>query len=267
VNVAGTVAVVVAPNPAAVGQSVAASITLTPNANGSPFQRGTVEWGDGGTSPIGGQSTTVQHTYTRGGTYVVRATAFDQLGDSASSTATLVVNAAFRPTVSIVPVGNPAIGGVTNFTLTVNPAPNSGATIDDVQVDFGDGEVRDLGAVTGTVPIQHVYATGGTFVVTATARDTLGGTGTGATIIVVSFTVSLSTSVSVKTGTFTANLNPANTPISNFFWDFGDGTSQNTGSTNQTSHTYALAGTYTVTVSATATNGQTASATRTIVIP
>ena len=268
VNVAGTVAVTVAPNPAAVGQSVAASVTLTANANGSPFQRGTVEWGDGSApSPIGGQSTTVQHTYTRGGTFVVRATAFDQLGDSASSTATLVVNAAFKPTVSIVPVGNPAIGGVTNFTLTVNPAPNSGATIDDVQVDFGDGEVRDLGAVTGTVPIQHVYSTGGTFVVSATARDTLGGTGTGATIIVVSFTVSLSTSVSVKTGTFTANLNPANTPISNFFWDFGDGTSQNTGSTNQTSHMYALAGTYTVTVSATATNGQTASATRTIVIP
>ena len=53
----------------------------------------------------------------------------------------------------------------------------------------------------------------------------------------------------------------------NFFWNFGDGTSQNTGSTNQVSHTYALAGTYTVTVSATATNGQTASSTGTIVIP
>jgi PKD repeat protein len=198
---------------------------------------------------------------------VVRATVFDQLGDSTSSSATLLVNAALRPTVSIVPVGNPAIGGVTNFNLTVNPAPNSGAVIEDVQVDFGDGEVRDLGAVTGTVPIQHVYATGGTFVVTATARDSLGSTGSGATVIVVSFTVSISTSRSGSTGTFVANLNPANTPISNFFWNFGDGTSQNTGSTNQVSHTYALAGTYTVTVSATATNGQTASSTGTIVIP
>jgi adhesin/invasin len=269
VNVAGTVAVVVAPSPAAVGQPVSANVTLTANANGTPFQRGTVEWGDGASSPIPGSSSTVQHTYTRAGTYVVRATAFDQLGDSASSTATLVVSAALKPTVSIVPVGNPAIGGVTNFTLTVNPAPNSGATIDDVQVDFGDGEVRDLGAITGTVPIQHVYSTGGTFVVSATARDTLGGTGTGATVIVVSFTVSLSSAVNVatKTATFTANLNPANTPISNFFWNYGDGTSENSGTVNQRNHTYVLSGTYTVTVSATATNGQTASATGTIVIP
>ena len=267
VNVAGTIAVTVAPSPGVVGQPVAATVTLTPNANGSPFQRGTVEWGDGGSTAIGGSSTTVQHTYTRSGTYVVRVTVLDQLGDSSSSSATLLVNAALRPTVSIVPVGNPAIGGVTNFNLTVNPAPNSGAVIEDVQVDFGDGEVRDLGAVTGTVPIQHVYATGGTFVVTATARDSLGSTGSGATVIVVSFTVSISTSRSGSTGTFVANLNPANTPISNFFWNFGDGTSQNTGSTNQVSHTYALAGTYTVTVSATATNGQTASSTGTIVIP
>jgi hypothetical protein len=267
VNVAGTVAVVVAPSPAAVGQPVSASVTLTPNANGSPFQRGTVEWGDGVSSPIGGTSTTVPHTYTRSGTYVVRATAFDQLGDPSSSTVTLIVNAALRPVVSIQPVGNPAIGGVTNFTLSVNPAAGSGTAIDDVQVDFGDGEVRDLGPVTGTVSLQHVYATGGTFVVTATARDTLGSIGTGTTVIVVSFTVSLSTSRSLNVGTFTANLNPANTPISNFFWNFGDGTSVNTGSVNQTSHPYALAGTYTVTVSATATNGQTASATGTIVIP
>jgi hypothetical protein len=265
--VAGTIAVAVAPNPGFVGQPVTASVTLTPNANGSPFQRGTVEFGDGASIAIGPSSASVSHTYTRGGTYVVRATEFDLLGDSISSTATLVVNAALKPTVSIVPVGNPAIGGVTNFNLTVTPAAGSGATIDDVQVDFGDGEVRDLGAVSGTVPLQHVYATGGTFVVTATARDTLGGTGSGATIIVVSFTVSMSTSRSLNVGTFVANLNPANTPISNFFWNFGDGTSQNTGSTNQVNHTYALAGTYTVTVSATATNGQTASTTGTIVIP
>jgi hypothetical protein len=266
-NVAGTLAVAVAPNPGVVGQPVAATVTLTAAANGTPFQRGTVEWGDGTSTTIGGSSTTVQHSYTRSGTYVVRATAFDQLGDPSSSTATLVVNAALRPTVSIVPVGNPAIGGVTNFTLSVNAANGSGASIEDVQVDFGDGEVRDLGAVSGTVPLQHVYATGGTFVVNATARDTLGSTGTGATVIVVSFTVSLSTSVSVKTGTFTANLNPANTPVSNFFWDYGDGTSENSGTVNQRSHTYALAGTYTVTVSATASNGQTASTTRTVVIP
>lgn len=267
VNVAGTVAVVVAPSPGVVGQPVSASVTLTANANGTPFQRGTVEWGDGGSTAIPGSSSTVQHTYTRAGTYVVRATAFDQLGDSSSSTATLLVNAALKPTVQIVPVGNPAIGGVTNFNLTVNAAAGSGATIDDVQVDFGDGEVRDLGSISGTVPLQHVYGTGGTFVVTATARDTLGATGTGATVIVVSFTVSLSASVSGKIGTFTANLNPANTPISNFFWDYGDGTSENSGTVNQRSHTYALAGTYTVTVSATATNGQTASATRAVTIP
>ncbi len=267
VNVAGTVAVTVAPSPAVVGQPVSASVTLTPNTAGSPFQRGTVEWGDGQSSAIAGSSTTVTHTYTRSGTFVVRATAFDQLGDQSSSSATLLVNAALRPVVTIQPVGNPAIGGVTNFTLSVNPAAGSGAAIDDVQVDFGDGDVKDLGAVTGTVQLQHVYTTGGTYVVTASARDTLGQTGTGVSVIVVSFTMSMSTSRSGSTGTFTANVNPANTPISNFFWNFGDGTSQNTGSTNQISHTYALAGTYTVNVSATSTNGQTASATGTIVIP
>jgi hypothetical protein len=266
INATGTVTVAATPSPASVGQPVSVSVTLAqPASGGTPWQRSTIDFGDGTSVAGGPTSNTYQHTYTRAGTFVIRATAFDQIGDNSSGTATLVVNAAPKPTVTITPVGTPAAGTATNFTLTVTPA--AGTTIQDVRVDFGDGHSYDLGAFSGTTTVQNVYAAAGTYTVTATASDTTGVSATGTAVVVVPFTVTLSTSKAANTATFTANVNPPGTSISSYFWVFGDGQSQTT-TTNSTSHTY-VPGTYQgVSVTATGTNGQAASSSpQTIVIP
>ncbi len=44
------------------------------------------------------------------------------------------------------------------FTGSVTPAANSGAVIQSVVMDYGDGTTQPLGAITGTaIALHHVY--------------------------------------------------------------------------------------------------------------
>jgi hypothetical protein len=200
---------------------------------------------------------------------VIRATAFDQLGDSSSNTVSLIVASAPRPTVSISTTGNSTAGQTTTFNVTVTAAAG-GAAIEDVSVNFGDGTVTNLGAFTGTQPIPHTYQTAGEYKATVEARDVNGATGSSSTVITVqAFTVALAYTKNIPTftATFTATVNPPGTAVSTYFWDFGDGSTQPTFN-NSISHTYAsVPATYTATVTATTPNGKTASSTTTITFP
>jgi hypothetical protein len=266
VNTAGSVVVTATPSPAAVGQTVGVSVALTTPATGSPFQRTLIDFGDGSSTTAGGSNTTVQHVYTRSGTFVIRATATDQLGDSASSTATLVVNSAPRPSVSISSVGSATAGSATSFSVTATPAPNGGAPIENVTVTFGDGASVNLGGFSGTTTVQHVYAAAGTYTATAAAEDTAGGTASQSTVVVVPFSVTLSSTHTGLVASFTANLNPPGTTVSSYFWNYGDGTSE-TSTSNQRNHTYTAAGTYSVSVIASSPSGQTQSSSTNITVP
>ena len=270
VNTVGTVAVTATPSPGVVGLPTSISVTLTASATGSPFQRTVIDFGDGVSRTEGGTSTTVPHTYTRAGTYVIRATAFDQLGDSTSSTVSLIVASAPRPTVSISATGNPTAGQVTTFNVNVTAAAG-GAAIEDVSVNFGDGSpVVGLGASTGNQQVPHTYQTAGEYRATVDAKDVNGATGSASTLITVqAFTVALAYTKNIPTftATFTATVNPPGTSISTYFWDFGDGSTQPTFN-NSVSHTYpSVPATYTVIVTATTPNGRTASATTTVTFP
>jgi hypothetical protein len=174
--------------------------------------------------------------------------------------AAITITTSARPTVAIsVPVNStPTEGGVTTLSITVTVGTN-GAPMQNVTVDYGDGTSDDLGTVTGTIAVQHVYRDDGTFSPKVTAVDTSGATATASTVIFVQpLLVSISATTTGLTATFTANVSPAGSSVASYTWNFGDGTSQTT-SSNQVSHTYDAAGTYTVRVSARTSTGHTSS--------
>jgi PKD repeat protein len=158
--------------------------------------------------------------------------------------------------------------------VTVTPASSGGSPIQSVVIDYGDGSSDNLGSVTGTVSIQHVYGNEGTYTPTVTATDSTGSSTTASTVI---FVQPLIVGVSASKGTttpattevdFTANVSPSGSSVASYTWSFGDGTSQTT-SSNQTSHTYpnAPSRTYTVRVTARLSTGNSSSGSTTVRIP
>lgn len=187
-------------------------------------------------------------------------------GGTTSTAVTITTTA--RPTVSIsVASGTtPTEGGVTTFSITANPGTN-GAPMQNVTVDYGDGSSDDLGTVSGTIGVQHVYRDDGSFSPRVTAQDTSGATATASTVIFVQpLLVSISATSTGLSATFTANVSPAGSSVASYSWNFGDGTSQTT-SSNQVSHTYSAAGTYSVRVGARTSTGHTSSGTTSVSVP
>jgi PKD repeat protein len=189
----------------------------------------------------------------------------------------VLIRVAQLPAVSISPPPTAAVGQPANFQLTVT-SPAGGSPIQNVTVDFGDGTRRSYGAVTGTQSVQHTYQSSGTYLVTATATDAAGQSGTVSTSVSVtrqSILVNLSVTPNPATVnqlvTVSANVTgsttppgagsppPAATQPQRFEYDFGDGTVRSINSPS-TTHIYSQAGTRLVRVSVFMTDGQTATA-------
>lgn len=188
-------------------------------------------------------------------------------GGTTSSPVTISITV--RPTVSIALAqgSTPVEGGITTFSITVNTA-SGGSPLQSVVVNYGDGSSDDLGSVTGTVTVQHVYGEDGSFTPSVVATDVTGASASASTVIVVQ-PMLLSIVASLPTGlqiTLTANISPPGTAIASYTWSFGDGTSQTTSSVT-TTKTYVLAGTYTVRVTARSATNHTATATATVRVP
>ncbi len=186
-------------------------------------------------------------------------------------TAQVTVTISVRPTVSIslASGSTPVEGGITTFSVTVNTA-TGGSPLQSVIVDYDDGSRDDLGAVSGTVSVQHIYGNDGSFTPSVTATDTAGASASASTVIVVqpmlvSITATPST-VNPKTFTFTANVSPPGASVASFTWTFGDGTGVTTSSAS-TSHTYTLAGDRTIRVTIRTATNRTATGSTTITVP
>ena len=184
-------------------------------------------------------------------------------GGTASAAASITLSS--RPTVSITALGTPFEGGVTTLSITVTPAASGGAPIENVNVNYGDGTSDNLGSVSGTISVQHVYSDEGSYTPTVTAQDSSGSSVTASTVIFVQpLLVSITaTQQSAKTFSFTANVNPAGASVASYTWSFGDGTTV-TEPDATTSHTYATAGNKSVRVTARTSTGSSASGTTTV---
>lgn len=185
-------------------------------------------------------------------------------GSTATLTSKVTITARDLPFVALAatsPVGGPAntseAGQPTIFTLT--PAPNAG--IRSVRVDFGDGNIRTLGAVPAATTITHTYARSGSYAVTATATDAFNFTGTSSIVVNVFDRSTVGVQLQVLSNlaglvTFSASITGTVSGSIRFYeWDFGD----NTGTTTtgpQTSHRYTSTGTFVVRLRVVTTTGQ-----------
>jgi PKD domain. len=149
----------------------------------------------------------------------------------------------------------------------VNTA-TGGAPLQSVVVSYGDGSSDDLGAVSGTVSVQHVYGDDGTFTPSVTATDTSGATATASTVIVVQpvlVSISASPQTTPRLYNFTANVT-AGVTVASYTWTFGDGTSDTTTGA-VTSHLYATAGNKEVTVTIRTSTNVSAKGVTTVTVP
>jgi hypothetical protein len=88
------------------------------------------------------------------------------------------------PTITITCPASPQIVGVPG-AFTVTPATTAAFPIQNVTVDLGDGDTRNLGQITGPTSFTKAYASEGGFTVTATVTDTNGQRGSSSCAVVV----------------------------------------------------------------------------------
>src|SRR5690606_38361725 len=154
-----------------------------------------------------------------------------------------------RSGLTITPPNTPFASTPASFTVGVT----SGATVKSVRVNWGDGTSTDLGAISGSGPVQKTYGSGGAYTVTATATmaDNSVEPAVSTAVSVGEFTVNLSTtniSPSVNASVpFSAATTPNTTQVREYRWNFGDGTEAVTAGPS-INKVYNAAGTYTVTV-------------------
>jgi PKD repeat protein len=114
--------------------------------------------------------------------------------------------------------------------------------------------------------VQHVYASSGTYTVTAIATDSNGSTGSGSTVIVIGnrATPTMTFTVAPTFGPVTTNFQftvvvtvPAGSTatVDHYEWNFGDGSATRSTASSSTNHVYATTGTFTPTVTAVMSDG------------
>ena len=226
-----------------VNEVVIFTATATPTSGTTTIDRYAWNFGDGTTVTTNGNSTS--HVYTSSGlkTASVTVTAADE------SSGTGVVNINIQPSTPI------------NVNLAASPSP---ATEDEVVLlsatvtgstvpvssyfwEFGDVGGGSSVTTTGNT-VTHIYSTPGQVLPRVTVTNTDGDTGSTQIALVVApsvFSVALTFSpASPDSGTlvtFTAQVNPQTTVVSDYMWDFGDGTAVVTTSSNTTTHTFSSA--------------------------
>jgi PKD repeat protein len=206
-------------------------------------------FGDGG-SAVG---PTVTHAYASAGTYKVRLTVVDNLGATATDSATVTVSGTSTNAKPVAKANGPYSGTVGNaVTFSSAGSADSDGTITSYAWKFGDG---------GTGSEQnpsHAYTTAGTFVAILTVTDNLGAFDDDTTQVTITsggggggnakpvanangpYTGTAGTPVTFSS----AGSADSDGTIVAYSWNFGDGTAAGTGASP--THTYAAAGTYQV---------------------
>jgi PKD domain-containing protein len=202
---------------------------------------------------------------------------------SGQSSGSVTVNVSGAPSIVITPPATPPGAGLpASFTIAITAATANGSAIRNVRVNWGDGGSQDLGVVTGSAVVSHVYDIAQNYVVTVTATDSFGNSVTVSSFVTVipvgSPTVNVTASVPttpnpITTVTFTIQVTPpTGVGIRNATIDYGDHQSDTLGGVNGTitkTHTYTHTPNqpYTVSVTVEDTLHRLTTGTTTIVVP
>ena len=262
VDVAAAPAIVITPPTTAPTSGLPSTYTIaiTPaTTNGSAIRNVIVNWGDGATQDLGAPTgtVTVAHTYRSAGTYTITATATDTSGNVVTVSTSVTVNTT-QIGLTITPPSTPPSAGLPAvFTFALGALP-PGDFVKDVVVDWGDGKTQNLGAISATTTVSHVYTTADSYTVRATLNDTAGNTTTVSTSVTVvatsNPTIIITPTVPVGSREVTFQIQvtaPSGVGIVDATIDFGDGVTQSLGGLSGTvtlRHTYPRAGSFPVTV-------------------
>jgi hypothetical protein len=244
-------------SPTEVNRSVAFEATVPNRTLGGPFG---LRWtfGDGATAvgPV------VAHAFPLPGTFVVRVSVTDSLGDRNSSSVPVVV----APLPSVTLVANRTTidaGEAVGFVAT----PQGGVGPIAIVWNFGDGS-----GATGTSAVQHDFLSEGATDVTVELTDVFGSTAVASVLLGVNprLTTSIAShpaanaTVGARVEFVGNSLGGTPSPAGDTFqWTFGDGTSD-VGPV--VAHSFATAGTYSVTVVANDSTGGRATANLSITV-
>ncbi len=243
------------PTPSAIAASFSApagavpstAVSFDPSASSSAAGYSSVTWsfGDGGSAFSAGASgpSTMQHTYTVGGTYTVSLTLVDQYGNLSTASHSITISSAPVPSFTV--SGSPVSGTSVAFDGTGSSDVNAGAPITAYAWNFGDGSIGS-GART-----HHIYRAAGTYTVTLTVTSSLGLSASTSKRLVLDEppAATFSSPGRVAAGD-TVAFNGARSrdrdgSIVSYRWAFGD---HHTGSGRAPRHSFARAGHYTVTL-------------------
>jgi PKD domain/Bacterial Ig-like domain (group 1) len=281
INVAGAPTVVITPpNPAPTAglPSTYTFAVTAAAANGSAVRDLTVNWGDGSIQDLGAVTgnAVVSHTYRAPGAYTITATVTDSSGFSQPTSTAVTVNPPSFGLAITAPSTPPSAGLPAAFTIATGTLP-AGDAVRNVHIDWGDTSSQDLGAISGTATVTHVYTAAGTYTVTATLTDTAGNSTSVSTAVTVVATpnptiiITPSVATATKTATFTIQVTPpTGVGVTDALLNFGDGNQQDLGGLNGTTtvtHVYSSSGTFTVTLTVTDTLGRKTTGSTTVIIP
>jgi len=180
----------------------------------------------------------------------------------AGKTATVAVALNPRTGIAITPpTGSIAAGQSATFTVNVSATAN----IRNVVVSWGDGRTQNVGAISTSTPVTHIYSEPGTYTVTATATDASGFSEPAITTIVVlpaqppSVTVTSSNSTPTinETVILRATVSGNTSSILSYSWNFGADSNQPpiTITSNQAPASWNQQGTKVITVTVTQASG------------
>ena len=250
------------------GPTPGEEVTFTGPSSGGSF--GTItgyswDFGDRATAPPT-SAPTVQHIYAQRGTYTVSLTVTNDAGESFTGKETITVDTppAAPGTSTSQTIGSP--GQPVGFDSGAWSA-DAGGQIESYTWDFGDGSAPASGS-----SATHTYDAIGRYTATLTVTDDLGATSSMSQQVVIdqpaaAFTPSSTTLAPSATGTFDASgsTDPLG-PITDYSWDFGDGSTQDTHGTASTTHGYTQRGQYAVALTVTNSYGQTAMTTHMVTV-
>jgi PKD repeat protein len=213
-------------------------------------------------------ATSASHTYSMPGTFTVTATVTDNMGATASKSATVVVSRANQPPTAVLSVSTSLGNAPVTITASTAGSTDPDGTIVATTIDFGDGSAPVI-----ATSASHTYSMPGTFTLTATVTDNMGATASKSATVVVSrpnqspiAVVAATPNTAYAPATVNVSAAGSSDPdgtIASSVISFGDGT---TASGLTASHKYSAAGVYTITASVTDNQGASSSASTSVTV-
>jgi PKD repeat protein len=161
--------------------TMTAPITITASTAGSTDPDGsivssTINFGDG-SAVVSGPS--ASHTYNAAGTYTITATVTDNLGATASKSATIAVSGANQPPIAAISATPGAAYAPATISVSAAGSSDPDGTIAGSVISFGDGT-----SASG-LTASHKYSSPGVYTLTATVTDNSGASSTATTSVTV----------------------------------------------------------------------------------